>query len=69
MSLTLQQLEEAYTRLITGQAPKGFKSANGKSVEYAPSNPQVLLAEINRLKRKQAPRLTRTRRVITSKGL
>lgn len=69
MSLTLQQLETAYAQLVTGQNVVSFRSPNGKTVQYGQGDIPQLLAMINREKRKQAPRLTRTRRVITSKGL
>tara|TARA_E500000305_G_scaffold110035_2_gene116707 strand:+ start:611 stop:820 length:210 start_codon:yes stop_codon:yes gene_type:complete len=69
MSLTLEQLEDAYAKLATGQHVVNFRSPNGKSVTYSQGDMPTLLGMINRMKRKQGQTLTRTRRVITSKGL
>tara|TARA_R110002094_G_scaffold54390_11_gene65644 strand:+ start:4865 stop:5074 length:210 start_codon:yes stop_codon:yes gene_type:complete len=69
MSLTLEQLEDAYARLATGQNVVSFRSSNGKTVTYGPGDMPALQGMILRMKRQQGRSLTRSRRVITSKGL
>lgn len=66
--MTLQELEAAHAKLVSGQQVVTFRSANGKSVTYGTGDIGRLESLIARMKLKQSPR-TRTRRTISSKGL
>lgn len=68
--MTLQELEAAHAKLVSGQQVVTFRSANGKSVTYGTGDIGRLEALIARMKLKEAaPKRTRTRQAISSKGL
>jgi hypothetical protein len=68
--MTLQELETAHAKLVSGQHVVTFRSANGKSVTYNMGDLPRLEALIARMKLKEAaPKRTRTRQTLSSKGL
>lgn len=72
MSYTTQDLaniRQAILDLATGQRVVSFTSANGKSTTFGQTDLVKLEALERRLSQKIGGKLSRTRRVITSKGL
>jgi hypothetical protein len=67
--MTLQELEDARDRLISGQHVVTFRSANGKSVTYNMGDLPRLEAMIRNKKRELDGARSRSRKMISSKGL
>lgn len=67
--MTLEELESAHAKLISGQHVVTFRSANGKSVTYNMGDLPRLEAMIRNKKRALEGARSRTRKMISSKGL
>lgn len=67
--MTLEELESAHAKLISGQHVVTFRSANGKSVTYNMGDLPRLEAMIRSKKRALTGTRSRTRKMISSKGL
>lgn len=66
----LEKLQAARMDLATGQSVTQVRTSNGKTLTFSPASRGLLEQMIAEAKRSLSPKLqTRTRMVITSKGL